>query len=582
MPNRTRNTLSSLLVLALAWAGAPAWAGEGIRVTLRPDGIAVDVAADNEGVRLSATGPKGFKADETLGTGRGAYFFSTNRLRDGQFRFEVRLDPVIDAEARRELAVARERGNGDEVFWRLCEEGRVPLEVVKTSGYFSIVDGRVLPDDLPEEGGRRITADPSGSQVGEMSSARAASGLEQVLSADQVIPDDLIVQGSTCVGFDCVNNESFGFDTIRLKENNLRIKFEDTSVGSFPTNDWQLVANDSASGGASRFSIEDVTGSRVPFTVEAAASTNSLFVDSTGRIGFRTSTPVLDLHVKTSNTPGMRLEQDSSGGFTAQTWDVAGNEANFFVRDVTGGSRLSFRIRPGAPTSSIDIAADGDVGIGTASPAASLHVRRTNGTALVEIEEASASEAAREMLSLTNNGRINWRLTDTSANGQDLTLRLAEDDFDISFSAVAGDEFTLNQNGNLVIAGTLTENSDRDKKTNIVPVDPAEVLAKVNALPIARWTYKLDDPNVAHLGPMAQDFYALFGLGADERHIATIDTSGVALAAIQALHGMFEKNQEALRANQEALAAKQRELEALKSFNGDLLQRLEALEAKIQ
>ena len=62
----------------------------------------------------------------------------------------------------------------------------------------------------------------------------------------------------------------------------------------------------------------------------------------------------------------MRLEQNNSGGFTAQTWDVAGNEANFFVRDVTGGSRLPFRIRPGAPTSSIDINASGNVGIGTA------------------------------------------------------------------------------------------------------------------------------------------------------------------------------------------------------------------------
>jgi hypothetical protein len=97
-------------------------------------------------------------------------------------------------------------------------------------------------------------------------------------------------------------------------------------------------------------------------------------VDSGGRVGIRTATPVLDLHVNTSNTPAMRYEQNNSGGFTAQTWDVAGNEANFFVRDVTGGSRLPFRIRPGAPTSSIDISATGDVGIGTASPGAKLHI----------------------------------------------------------------------------------------------------------------------------------------------------------------------------------------------------------------
>src|SRR6185369_12582856 len=141
-----------------------------------------------------------------------------------------------------------------------------------------------------------------------------------------------------------------------------------------------LTANDSASGGANKFSIEDITAATVPVTVTGSAPTNSIFVDSTGRVGFRTSTPVLDLHVATSNTPAIRLEQNNSGGFTAQTWDIAGNEANFFVRDVTGGSRLPFRIRPGAPTSSIDINASGNVGIGTASPSANLHVAGSGGT----------------------------------------------------------------------------------------------------------------------------------------------------------------------------------------------------------
>src|SRR5207249_4983031 len=152
------------------------------------------------------------------------------------------------------------------------------------------------------------------------------------------------------------------------KENNTRIKFDDTSTSTgFPANDWQLTANDSASGGSSKFSIEDITGSKVPFTVTAGAPTNSIFVDSTGRLGLRTATPVLDLHITTSNTPAIRQEQTNAGGFTAQTWDIGANEANWFVRDVTGGSRLPLRIRPGAPTSSVDINASGNVGIGTAS-----------------------------------------------------------------------------------------------------------------------------------------------------------------------------------------------------------------------
>ena len=195
--------------------------------------------------------------------------------------------------------------------------------------------------------------------------------------ADHVIPDDLIVQGSTCTGLDCINNEDFDFDTLRLKENNLRIHFEDTSTeAGYPKNDWRIIANDSASGGASKFSIEDSTGGKTPFTITAGAATNSMFVDSSGRLGLRTSSPALDVHINTGNTPAHRLEQNASGGWGVQTWDIAGNEANFFVRDVTSGSRLPFRIRPGAPTSSIDIAASGNVGIGTASPSvAARHAR---------------------------------------------------------------------------------------------------------------------------------------------------------------------------------------------------------------
>src|SRR5690606_30999212 len=112
------------------------------------------------------------------------------------------------------------------------------------------------------------------------------------LAKDVVHADDVIVDGSLCVGFDCVNGENFGFDTIRLKENNLRVKFDDTSnSGSFPFVDWQLTANDSANGGANKFSIDDITNSKTPFTVEANAPTNSLYVDDGGRLGLGTSTP---------------------------------------------------------------------------------------------------------------------------------------------------------------------------------------------------------------------------------------------------------------------------------------------------
>jgi hypothetical protein len=233
--------------------------------------------------------------------------------------------------------------------------------------------------------------------------AMAATGTAR---ADQVFNDDVIITGSLCVGFDCVSGMAFGADTIVLQENNLRIFFNDTStLSGFPSNDWRLIANDSASGGANFFAIEDATAARQVFRVSAGAPSNSIFVASTGRVGFRTSTPVLDLHVRTGNTPGMRLEQDGSSGFSPQTWDIAGNEANFFVRDVTSGSRLPFRIRPGAPTSSIDISASGNVGIGTSGPSSKLHIFGTAAGAAVQAQLENSGADGAAQFSVKNDAR---------------------------------------------------------------------------------------------------------------------------------------------------------------------------------
>jgi len=251
------------------------------------------------------------------------------------------------------------------------------------SGSFSVVNGATYVPGAIEGNGRRAANEVEGQSnrsFAVIPKTRHHHAAPPTMF-DQVIADDLIVQGSICAGLDCVNNENFGFDTIRVKENNTRIQFDDTSVSAgFATNNWQIRANSSASGGASFLAFVDQGGTgnsetgTIVFEVDAGAPANSLRVSSGGNVGVGTATPVLDVHVNTTDTPAMRYEQNNSGGFTAQTWDIGANEANFFVRDVTSGSRLPFRIRPGAPTSSLDIAASGNVGIANASPGTSLDV----------------------------------------------------------------------------------------------------------------------------------------------------------------------------------------------------------------
>lgn len=84
-------------------------------------------------------------------------------------------------------------------------------------------------------------------------------------------------------------------------------------------------------------------------------------------------------------------------------------------------------------------------------------------------------------------------------------------------------------------AGAWSTVSDRNAKQSFVPVVPTEVLDKVAALPISTWQYRTEVSGARHMGPMAQDFHAAFGLGDGDTTITTVDADGVALAAIQGL-----------------------------------------------
>jgi len=119
--------------------------------------------------------------------------------------------------------------------------------------------------------------------------------------------------------------------------------------------------------------------------------------------------------------------------------------------------------------------------------------------------------------------------------------------------------------------GTWLSLSDRNAKENIEPVDGTEILRKVVTLPLAEWNYKAQDESERHLGPMAQDFHATFGLGPDDVHIADIDLGGVALAAIQGLYAQVKEENAQLRND---LAAKSAEMAAMQKQLDEIVARL--------
>lgn len=287
-------------------------------------------------------------------------------------------------------------------------------------------------------------------------------------AADQVILDDLVVDGSACIGFDCVNGEDFGFDTLILKENNLRVYFQDTSsTSAFPSTDWRITVNDSANGGKNHFSVSDVSSGITPLTI----------LGGSGAIGLGTASPEMNLHVSVGDTPTMRFGQTGELGWDPYAWDVGGNEASYFVRDATAGT-VPFRIESGA----------------------------------------------------------------------------------------ADESMVIDVDGNVSIVGTLSQGSSRFIK-NIQPIAAETVLARLEKLEVSEWQYRNDTRQSTHLGPMAEDFYQLFALGLDDKHIAASDVAGVAIASVQAL---------AKKVDSQA-----RELEQVREHNAALEARLARIEAML-
>jgi hypothetical protein len=165
----------------------------------------------------------------------------------------------------------------------------------------------------------------------------------------------------------------------------------------------------------------------------------------------------------------------------------------------------------------------------------------------------------------TNDGAFVWAdnyaADVTSTNDASVTMR-ARGGYRLFSDAAATVGVRLAPGGN-----AWSAMSDRNVKENFSPINPRAILEKVASLPVTEWNLISQAADIRHLGPMAQDFKAAFGLGESDRHISTSDADGVALAAIQGLNQKVEEQAAALR-------VKDTELQGLKA-------RLEMLEQKL-
>lgn len=203
-----------------------------------------DVSAANSGGTVTIAAPDGQVFRKEFRDGTAEFGLTDNqggRLPDGEYTYEIRVAPVISSEVKEALSKAREKGNDAVVERDFRKRGMLPAPLVESGGFW-ILNGSVIVAGGIEDKGSRAISKVTGPRVSggitdTMLTRRQFHHARMLAMPDFVIADDLIVQGSACVGLDCVDGEVFGFDTIRMKENNTRLQYDDTSTtAGFPTN----------------------------------------------------------------------------------------------------------------------------------------------------------------------------------------------------------------------------------------------------------------------------------------------------------------------------------------------------------
>jgi hypothetical protein len=199
-----------------------------------------------------------------------------------------------------------------------------------------------------------------------------------------------------------------------------------------------------------------------------------------------------------------------------------------------GSSATAFGLRTGAMNQSSFAVGEDSYASGAASIAMGYHAHTNARQGSFVFSDRSSVDTLRAGVNHSANWRVSggYRIFTSSNLSTGVTLQSGAS---VSNWGQASAVISTSTGAMLTTGGIWQNASDVNRKHRFEQISNEEILEKLRKLPVTRWGYKTEAENVRHIGPMAQDFYAAFGLGNDNRGIGTVDADGVALAGIKAL-----------------------------------------------
>lgn len=251
------------------------------------------------------------------------------------------------------------------------------------------------------------------------------------------------------------------------------------------------------------------------------------------------------------------------GGVNSTQWDAAniGDYSVAIGQDVraSASNATAFGLRTTAAQQSSFAVGENNVASGAASVAMGYHAHTNARQGSFVFADRSSVDTIRAGVNHSANWRVSggFRIFTASNLSTGVTLQSGAS---VSNWGQSNAVISTSTGALLTTGGVWQNASDVNRKHRFEQISNEEILDKLRKLPVTRWSYKTEAENIRHIGPMAQDFYAAFGLGSDNRGIGTVDADGVALAGIKALEERTRN-----------LAA---ELESLKADNAALRQQM--------